>query len=126
MKLSNEKILNDAEQLVKISQKSLPIKASYAIAKNLAKIESELKIYNKEKEKLIEKYAERDEKGNIIPDENGQIKLKIECIADWNKDIKELLAIENDIAIHKFPISALEGYDMTPAELMLIDYMIEE
>ncbi|MGB4155862.1 MAG: hypothetical protein WBI88_09450 [Caldicoprobacterales bacterium] len=37
-----------------------------------------------------------------------------------------LLAIENDIKIHKFPIDVLEGYNMSPAELMVIEYMIEE
>lgn len=126
MKLSNERILNDAPILAQISQKQLPLKASYAIAKNIAKIESELKIYNKEREKLIEKYSEKDSEGKIAINENGHVKLKEEYINDWNRDIKELLAIENDISIHKFPISVLEGHDMAPAELMLIDYMIEE
>lgn len=126
MKLSNERLINDASKLAQLSQKKLPIKASYAIAKNISKIESELKIYNREREKLIDKYSKKDEKGNPVADEAGQIVFCEGCKEQWDKDIKELLAIENDIDIHKFPIAALEGYDMTPAELMLIDYMIEE
>lgn len=126
MKLSNEKILNDAVKLAEISQKELPVKVSYAISKNISKLESVLKIYNKEREKLIEKYSQKDEKGKTIIDENNQIKLQEEKIEDWNKDIKELLDIENEIDIHKFSINVLEGYNMTPAELRVIDYMIEE
>lgn len=126
MKLSNERILRDIPSLIEISKKQLPIKVSYAIAKNIAKIESELNVYNKEREKLLDKYAVKDEHGNISVDENNQIKIQEEHVEDWNRDIKELLAIENDVDIHMFSIEALDGYDMTPAELMLIDYMIEE
>lgn len=126
MKLTNERILNDSAKLAQIAQKELPIKASYAIAKNLAKLETELKTYNTEREKLIEKYSIKDENGKTVADENNQIKLQPELLPEWNKDIKELLTIENDIKIHTFSIDALSGYNMTPAELMLIDYMIIE
>lgn len=124
MKLSNEKILTDITKLREISKRELPIKASYAIAKNLKKIEDELEIYYKEREKLIDKYAEKDENGKIKVDNNGFIIFKDK--EGWDKEIKELLAIENDIKIHTFPIDVLEGYNMSPAELMLIEYMIEE
>ena len=126
MKLSNERILRDIPSLIEISKKQLPIKVSYAIAKNIAKIESEINVYNKEREKLIEKYAVKDEQGKTIVDENNQIRIQEEHIEDWSRDIKELLSIENEVDIHKFSIDVLEGYSMTPAELMIIDYMIEE
>ena len=127
MKLSNEKIVNDANILGAISQKQLPVKVSYAIAKNISKIQAELKIYNAEREKLIEKYAEKGEDGKV-KSENGSIKIQKEFIEKWNKDIKELMAIENEIDIHKFKLSELDGKacDFSPSELMAIDYMIEE
>ena len=127
MKLSNERIVNDAAVLGAISQRNLPIKVSYAIAKNIVKIESELKVYNKEKQKLIDKYSVKDEAGKPRIEDNS-IKIAPDHVEDWNKDIKELLAIENDVDIHKFHIDELinSNCDMSPAELMLIDYMIEE
>lgn len=127
MKISNERIVSDLTKLREISEKQLPIKVSYAIAKNINKIESELKIYNSEREKLIDKYAEKDEKGNLISHPNGNVKFKDDCIELWNKEVKELLAIENEIDIHKFSIDLLEGYNtLSAADLMAIDYMIEE
>ena len=125
MKLSNERILNDVQGLGQLTQKSLPVKVSYAIAKNIGKIESELKVYNKEKQKLIDLYSVKDEDDKTLVGENNQITIKEEFLEDWNKDIKELQSIENEIDIHKFNINDLTG-EMTPAELMLIDYMIEE
>ena len=65
MKLSNEEILTDIAKLKEIAQKQLPIKASYAIAKNLKRIEDELEVYCQEREKLIDKYAEKDDKGKM-------------------------------------------------------------
>ena len=128
MKLSNQRILNDAARLGEISQKQLPVKVSYAIAKNISKIEGELNIYNKERQKLIDQYAEKDDKDKIIADEKGNVKFKEDCKEKWDKDIKELLAIENEVEIHKFSMNEFNGknYDLSPAELMLIDYMIEE
>lgn len=127
MKLSNERILNDSAKLVQLTQKELPIKASYAIAKNMAKLDGELKTYNSEREKLIEKYSEKDENGKpIITGEGNQVQLQKDLVAEWSKDIKDLLAIENEVDIHQFNINDLNGLSMTPAELMLIDYMIQE
>lgn len=47
---------------------------------------------------------------------------------DWNRDFKELLAIENDVDVHKIKLDDLlnSNCDFTPAELMQMDYMIEE
>lgn len=126
MKLTNGKILNDSTKLSEIAQKQLPIKASYAIAKNLMRLEAELKTYNKEREKLIEKYSVKDEQGKTIIDENSQVKIQEEYLTEWNKDFQELLDIENEVDIHKFSVEALNGYNMSASELMLIGYMIDE
>lgn len=128
MKLSNERLLNDAPGLSQLTQKSLPVKISYAIAKNVAKIESNLKIYNKEKQKLIDKYSVKDEEEKTIVDENGQITIQKEFLQNWNEDIKELQSIEVEIEIHKFNINDLfnSSIAMSPGELMILDYMIIE
>ncbi|WP_040209899.1 DUF1617 family protein [Clostridium polynesiense] len=123
MLISNERLISDYSTLKNIANKELPIRASYALAKNISKIESEIRVYEKERTKLIEKYADKDEEGQVKADEGGQIIFKDP--EGWSKDIRELLAIENDIEIHKFPISSLEGYTMSPADLILIEYMIE-
>lgn len=127
MKLTNRKIVNDANLLGNLTHKQLPIKVSYAIAKNISKIEKELEIYDKERQKLIDKYCLKDEEGNLI-DENNQFKIADGNLESWNKDMNELLDIEIDINIHKFSKDDLfnSNCNITPAELMLIDYMIEE
>ncbi|KGJ48069.1 hypothetical protein KD33_16730 [Clostridium sp. NCR] len=125
MKLTNKQIVNDSMILMEISRKELPIKVSYALAKNIAKIEKELEIYNSERQKLLDKYCIKDENGRNKIDENNQLKIQEEHLKDWEIDIKELQNIELEIDIHKFKIDELNGYNMAPSELMAIDYMIE-
>ena len=126
--LSNEKILNTINVLGNLNNTQLNIKLAYAISKNINKIDIELKTYNDEKVKLINKYAEKDKEGNVISDEHGHIIIEEKHKEDWNNDISELLSIENEIDIHKIQLDDLlnANYNISPAELSMIDFMIED
>lgn len=128
MKLSNEKILNTINVLGNLNNTQLPIKLAYAISKNINKIDIELKTYNDEKVKLINKYAEKDKEGKVISNEHGHIIIEEKHKEDWNNDISELLSIENEIDIHKIQLDDLlnANYNISPAELSMIDFMIED
>ena len=125
LKLTNKEILEKVGMLGEISRKTLPVKVSYAIGKNIVKIESELKHYNNEREKIVDKYCEKDEKGKLKI-ENGNYVIKDDEKENWNKDMKILQDIEVEFDVHKFKLEELNGYDMTASEMMCIDFMIEE
>ncbi|MDU2680477.1 MAG: hypothetical protein E7C50_01195 [Clostridium sp.] len=124
MKLSNEKLVNSVGVLNKLTGMELPIKLSYALSKNITKIDRELIIYNKERQKLIEKYGAKDEEGKLNNREDGTI--DIVDTENWNKDLRELLGIENDIDIHVIDLENIDlDINITPGELMLTDYMFK-
>ena len=62
MKITNRRIVNDSNFLASLMHRQFPVKVSYAISKNISKLESDLKIYNSEREKIINKYCKKDEK----------------------------------------------------------------
>lgn len=128
MKFTNKKLLESVLALRSIGNKELPIKISFILAKNISSIEKELEIYNTEREKLIQKYAIKDENNQIIVDPNNQIQIKEDSVSDWTKDIQELENIEIEVFIHKFNADSILNSDLkiTPAELVSINYMIEE
>ncbi len=128
MKLTNKKILNDIHMLNNLSNLELPVKVSYKIAKNIMNIEKELKVYNTQRQKLIDKYCLKDENNQNVIDENNNFTIDDKYLDKWNKKINELLDIEVDIDILTFKIDELmyDNYKMTPSQLMLIDYMIED
>ena len=125
MKISNEILVNSVNVLNKLNKLELGIKVGYKLAKNIKNIEKELVIYDKEKQKLINKYAEKNDDNEVKVNENGTINI---LDADgWNKDYKELLEIENDIKLELIKIDDLDKieFKITPGELTLIDYLLK-
>lgn len=124
MKLSNEKLVNSIGVLTKLTNMELPIKLSYAFSKNITKIDRELTIYNKERQKLIEKYGEKDKEGKLKTKEDGTI--NILDIDNFNNDLKEILEIETEIDIHVIDLDTINtDVNITPGELMVIGYMFK-
>ncbi|AMN31766.1 DUF1617 family protein [Clostridium perfringens] len=125
IKMTNKEILEKVNVLGELTARKLPVKVSYAIGKNISKVERELKLYNKERQKLIEEYCLKEDDGTLKITE-GNYDIDPKRLDDFNKEINELQEIEVEIDIHKFNIELLDGYEMSPGELMCIDFMIEE
>lgn len=123
MKITNNQMVNSIPNLKTLSQKQLPIQVSYKIAKNIRNIEQELVIYERERQKLVDRYAEKDTEGKPKVNDNGNYVIKDKL--NWNKDILELLNFETDVEIEKIDIKELDGVEISPGELMTIDYMIK-
>ena len=124
LKLSNERLVNSVGVLSKLKNLELPIKLSYAFSKNITKIDAELKAYNLEKRKLLNKYGEKDEEGNLKQNEKGEV--NILDVENFNKEIAELLKCESEIDIHLIDLESINtDIQITPGELMIIDYMFK-
>lgn len=126
IKLSNRKIVEDVNTLSILAQKKLPVKAGFAIAKNLNKIEGILNIYNKERQKIVDEYCEKDEEGKLKISKDNSYIIKDGLRDEFNTKSEELLDIENEVEIHKFNLSILDSVEISVAELQTIEYMIEE
>ena len=124
MKLSNERLVNSVGVLSKLTNLELPIKLSYALSKNITKIDVELKAYNMEREKLLNKYGEKDEEGKLKLSEKGEVNILDR--ENFNKEIAELLQCESEIDIHLIDLEKIDTeIKITPGELMIIDYMFK-
>ncbi|WP_368240534.1 hypothetical protein [Clostridium paraputrificum] len=124
MKLSNERLVNSVGVLSKLTNLELPIKLSYAFSKNITKIDAELKAYNMEREKLLNKYGEKDEEGKLKLSEKGEVNILDR--ENFNKEIAELLQCKSEIDIHLIDLESINtDIKITPGELMIIDYMFK-
>lgn len=124
MKISNERLVNSVGVLSKLTNLELPIKLSYAFSKNITKIDTELKAYNVERAKLLNKYGEKDEEGKLKLSEKGEVNILDR--ENFNKEIAELLQCESEIDIHLIDLEKVDAkINITPGELMVIDYMFK-
>lgn len=125
MQLSNEKIVSLFSVLTSLKGVKLPIKVSFAVKKNILKMEKVVAAFYEEHNNMIDRYCERDE--------NNQIKVKdgvyiIKNKEEWNRDIKDLLEIENEVDLHLIELTDLlnSNIELTTQELNSLEVILKE
>lgn len=129
MKIKLVEVKNRHQALCMLGSKKLPIKLSYAVGKNILKLQEELDAIEKARIKLVEQYAEKDESGACKMQDGhydvGDNEQKL------NEEYAEFLKTETDITVYTVPEELLDTledakYDaLTPAELIALDFMLE-
>lgn len=108
VKMTNQEIVNHINQIGEIIAVRLPAKASYALNKNRKTFVKEYDCYFEEFTKLQEEYPEGGE--------------------TYQKELIELLSIENDVPIHTVPEALLETatHDLSLEVFQALEFMLEE
>ncbi len=99
------------------NNKELPIKVSYAITKNLRMMEPEIKLYDEERTKLLEKHGDKAE--------NNTYKIPKEHMEAWEKDIADLLDVDVTVTVHQVDISNFTD-GIEPVVMEALEFMIKE
>lgn len=121
IKVKNGELQNIHAGLSEIADKELPVKTSYWVSKIIIKIETELRILEKQRIAILKKHSEKDDSGNpIIVNDN----YKIADITNFYKDINDLMSIEIDIGYDQLMLSAFEGINIKPVTLMQLNKII--
>ena len=128
MKLNE--VLAAREPLNKLSQKHF---SNFKVVRNISElvksVNNEFDFFNTEFKKLIDTYAEKDEHGNPVIVQNGNIKLKDEeAKLAFDKEYKELLDLDVSdrvkvITIKETDFKTSEEF-LTPGEMMALDPII--
>ena len=109
--------------LRQVMNKNFKGSVSFKIGRLVRELDKELKLFEKEREKLIEKYAEKDEKGNLIFTGKN---VKILDTIQFNKEIEELLSNELNINAEKIDIEVFDDIEISPEQAMILEYIIKE
>lgn len=95
------------------------------IQKNAGVLQKFLEEYQTEEKKLIDKYYEKDEEGNLVQAENGGYKLKGKLINEYVADRKTLDSFEVEARLYKIDFDDIKDVKIKPILISTIDYMIE-
>lgn len=125
MQLSNEKIVSLFSVLTSLKGVKLPIKVSFAVKKNILKMEKVVAAFYEEHNNMIERYCERDENNQIKVQDGVYI---IKNKEEWNRDIKDLLEIENEVDLHLIELTDLlnSNIELTTQELNSLEVILKE
>lgn len=125
IKVKISELLNSTETLQKLSQKDFKAKLAWTISRLLKAAEAEIQGFNEARMNLINKYGEKDEKGELITDDKGNCRIENEYINDFSNELDDLIGSEVEINANKIDIGLLENVDFTPADMALLEPFIE-
>lgn len=101
-------LLNEFSTKVSDEKLEIPAKLSYAIYKNVNKLSSTVKYFEKQRGEILDKYIKKDKDGNQVIENNLPI------LTDQKKadaDYKNLLELDADIDLYKTSILAEDLLD---------------
>lgn len=96
------------------------------ITRLVREINNELSNFDNINSSIIEKYAEHDEEGNLIINDEHQYKIAAEHYAAFQEEINALLSETVDLNVEKLKPTIFDDLDITPAELITLERLIEE
>ena len=114
-------ILNSIPIFREISNKSLPIKTAYQLARLIRELDRESTTFDESRRKIIEKYAERDENGEFKQTDEGNIIITPDQIHACNQEMVELLDTEIEINVEPIEIESLASIELTPAQMLSLE-----
>ena len=106
-----------------LMQKEFSAKTSFHLARIFDKIKSESNVYFSEKQRLVDKYAKKDDKGkNIIQGDS----ILLNEPEKFQKEFDELMGIEIDLGLDKIKIDFDNEPKLSINEMMILFNFIEE
>ena len=124
--MKNIEIITHINQLDDFTKDKLPVKLSFAVAKNLNKLHDLYKDYENERNKILDLYNVKDDKGEPAYKSTGKIEIVEGRISDWNNDVAELLDIEVEFDIHEVEYDIIDQLEFSVADVEAIEFMIKE
>lgn len=125
IKIKLNDIVNATETFTKIMQQSFKGSLAFKIARLARELDTEMKTFNEERQKIVQKYGKKDENGELIADENGNVKFDNADIEEINQEFSSLLETELEINADKLPMDSIDEFEITPQEMLNIEVFFE-
>ena len=102
--------INDFQKFYnQIKNNEMPIKTAFKLNKLFNQIDKEALFYQDEFNKIIQKYAKRDDNNNYVYTEDGNSILIIDGKqTECNEKLAELYNLEVDVGEHQFTLDELD------------------
>ena len=118
-------IFNAVPALREISTKEFPGSTTFKIARLIRELDKEIQLFEEERMKIANKYGEKDENGNLIPQENGAIKILDDKVQECNEEFQALFNTQVEINANKLPIEIFDSIEMTPTQAMNLEAIVD-
>lgn len=112
IKVTMEQVINFRNNISFFADANLPLKGAYKINKIRKEVEKEADFYSEKFQEILDKYAKKDDGGNMIfSDDGDQIMIKEGMVEECNEALNNLQSLEVEIDNYNLSIEDL-GDDM--------------
>lgn len=125
IKIKLNDVVNSTDTFTKIMQQSFKGSLAFKIARLARELDKEMQTFNSERQKIIEKYGEKDNDGKVITDDKGIVKFDNSKIQELNDEFNTLLDTEIEINADKLPMDNIDDFEITPQEMLNIEIFFE-
>lgn len=103
--------------LSKVLSQDLPVKQAYRLSKLAKAVQAEIKELNEHRERLIKKYGERDEKGNLA------VKSRVD---EFQNEFTPILDEEVELSFIPLDMNDVDGLKVSPLDIANLEPFIDE
>ena len=118
-------IFNAIPTLREISIKEFPGSVTFRIARLIRELDKEIQLFENEREKIAQKYGEKDENGFLVVLENNTVKVPDEKIQECNEELQALFKTQIEINANKIPVEVFDTIEMTPTQAINLEPIID-
>ena len=132
MQLTYKKILTTYNSLNELSEMPMQYSSALRVSRNISEFEKHVVDFERERNKLLEKYLETDEDGMYIPvlDEKeqptGAYRIKQGCSEDFKTDMTTLESFEVDVTVYNLTPEDFSDIKLTPKQVMGLKSILKE
>jgi hypothetical protein len=124
--MSNIEIYNIATALSELfndmvtKEMKLPVKVNFYFQKNMNALVAMAQELDQEKNNIVLKY------GTVDAEDPNKVNLSPDVLDDANKELADLFALEQEVAVNVIELDWFDGIEMTPQQLAAITFMIKD
>ena len=126
IKVSLNEILNASEAFNTIMQQQFKGSLAFKIARLARELNKEVETFNTERQKLLNEYCEKDENGELLTLENGNVQVKPDKVNEFNEVFRSLLQTEVEINAEKFSADLIDEFQVSPQQMDSLMVFFEE
>lgn len=118
-------LVNGTSALQKLADAQLKAKLAWQVSRILKAADVEMQSFNETRMKLINKYGEKDESGELITDDQGNCKIIPDKLIEFTNEMNDLISNEVEINANKINMDDLGDINFTPGEITMLEPFIE-
>lgn len=129
IKIKNSQITSETISLINsILDKELPASVAFKLMKIVRDMTPIIEDKSKLESKILERWVERDEDGNLIRPLDGDgnpipDSFKVKDIQGFNKEMYDLMEVENELPYDKIEFESMGLDKIKPIDLLKIEFL---